>query len=118
MKTMDRHSGFVQTVLVVAALAPFGAANAEDEKNEGSKAEAWVSVGGAAVSGDSADRSIFGQYNGLRTDSFYGLFDFEYFRRDESSGVLSQVRGRDVFIENRVLDLLWKKQGNWKFTAN
>jgi len=118
MKTMDRHPGFVRTALVVAALAPFGLANAEDDKDGGSKAEGWVSVGGAAVSGDSADRSIFGQYNGLRTDSFYGLFDFEYFRRDEETGVWTQFRGRDVFLETRELDFLWKKQGDWRFTAN
>lgn len=114
MKTIVRHPGFRQTVLAMAVLAAFGPAHAEDE----SVMEASVSAGAAYVSGDKADRAIFGQYNGLRDYSGYGLLDFDYYRRNDETGTVTRFNGYNLFNETRELGFLWKRQGNWKLSAD
>lgn len=112
MTTNNRHPGFGHAVLALAMLAAFGPAHAQE-----SRMEAAVSVGAGGVSGDSADRAIFGQYNGLRPDRAYGLLDFHYNRRIESTGIWTRFQGVNVLGENRELNFLWNKVGDWKFTA-
>jgi MtrB/PioB family decaheme-associated outer membrane protein len=97
---------------VLAACVPAHAA--EDE----SVAEGSVSAGAAYASGDSADRAIFGQYNGMRRHNWYGLLDFDYYRRNDDTGMVTTFRGFNVLGETRELGFMWKQQGNWKITAD
>lgn len=115
MKAMNRHPGSGRTVLALTLLAALGAAHAAEEE---SVTESSVTAGVGVVSGDSEDRAIFGQYNGLRPDRGYGLLDFDYYRRNDSTGTLTKFQGIGVLGENRELHFLWKRQGNWKFTAD
>ncbi len=98
--------------IAVANLAATGLAHAQESVAEGS-----VSVGVGGVSGSSADRAIFGQYNGLRTGGGYGLLDFDYYRRNDATGTVTWFKGFNVLGETRELDFLWKRQGDWRFSA-
>ena len=136
MTTFDRQGGFSRTVMAVALLAALdpafaqtNAANAAPTSGlavapttptstgQGVETDAYVSAGAAGVSGDSADRAIFGEYNGLRTRNAYGLLDFGYNRRDWGTGTLLQIQGTNLFLETRELSLMWKRQGDWKAWA-
>lgn len=98
---------------VLAAFAVAGPVHAE----EGSSAEGSVSVGVGVPSGDAADRAIFGQYNGMRDRSAYGLLGFDYDRRDDKTGLVVQATGTQLLLDTRELALLWKRQGDWRLTA-
>lgn len=108
------HIPLCRTALAVAVLAAFGAAHAQ----EGSEFEAAVTAGVGAVSGDKADRSWFGQYNGMRSDDIYGLLGVEYERRNAANGTSVRLLGTNLGLETRELDFTWKKQGDWRFSAN
>jgi MtrB/PioB family decaheme-associated outer membrane protein len=103
-------------VLAVAVLSALGAARAQDPTfaELTSPDKGYVSVGAAGVSGDSEDRSLFGQYNGLRKDDAYFLLDFGYVKRDEATGTWTIVEGRNLGLETRELRGLFGPQGNWK----
>ena len=68
-----------------------------------------VSIGAGVVSGDRADRALFGQYNGLRTHGAVGLFGFEYARRDDDAGTSYRLEGSDQLGQSRALDLRWAR---------
>jgi len=114
MTTMNRPGGITRSALVAAMLAAFPVAQAQ----EASATEGSVTVGVGSVSGDSQDRAIFGQYNGLRVDGLNGLLDFDYYRRDDEAGTVAKFRGIGVLGENRELHYLWKRQGDWKLALD
>lgn len=121
--TTIRHIVLRPTAIALAVLAALGTAQAQTseakpDEPKGSDLQASVTVGGAWVSGDSADRAIFGQYNGLRDRDGYGLLGFEYDRRDAATGTWVQMQGLDLGLDTRELNFLWKRQGSWKITAD
>ena len=133
MKTFVRHSCLQPTVLAIALLAAFGpvhaqtpeAKPAEAKPAEAAPAEATtkeahasVSLGGAWASGSSADRAFFGQYNGMRDQSVYGLLDFDYRRSDSADGTSTGLTGTNLGLQTRELLFYWQKQGDWKFSAD
>jgi len=79
--------------------------------------ERSVTVGVAAATGDQGDRAQFGQYNGYSARNSAALLDFDFYRRDDEQGLLTHIQGLDLLGETRALDLLWKKQGDWSFSA-
>ncbi|MGE5337101.1 MAG: MtrB/PioB family decaheme-associated outer membrane protein, partial [Gemmatimonadota bacterium] len=109
MKASSRHFVLCRTAIAIAVLAACGATRAE------STAQGSVSVGAGAVSGNSADRSLFGQYNGMRNESGYGLLDFSYYRFDPDTGRVVDALGSNLGLDTRELQFGWKKQGDWKF---
>lgn len=115
MKPPFRKSVLRPTVLALAVLAACGTAQAQDAASD---LRAYVTAGAAGVTGDAADRALFGQYNGLRDRDYYGLLDFGYSRRNADTGVWAEAYGRDLALDTRELGLLWKRQGNWRLTAN
>lgn len=118
MSTTNWHPGIGRTAVALALLAACGSAHAQVDKKDASRAEGSISVGVGVAGGDSADRAIFGQYNGLRDDRSFGLLDFEYFRRNDSGSSWTRLQGIGVLGENRELEFLWKRQGNWKFSVD
>jgi MtrB/PioB family decaheme-associated outer membrane protein len=119
MTTMNTR--FVQKALALAITAAFGpVAFAEDnpEVAEFTQPSSSVSVGLGAVSGDSKDRSIFGQYNGMRKDSAYGLFDLDLVKRDDATGTWMILKGSNLGLDNRELSGTYEKQGDWKVTGS
>lgn len=117
-----RQSGSRQTVLALALLAAFDQAQAQAQTSEAqaqtSEAQGSVSFGLGAVSGNSADRALFGQYNGVRTGGVIGLLGVEYSRRDPATGTSTEFEASNLLGDNRELGLRWKKQGDWKFFAD
>jgi MtrB/PioB family decaheme-associated outer membrane protein len=73
-----------------------------------------VSAGAAGVTGNQKDRSLFGQYNGLRKDDAFLMLDFSYVKRDEATGTWTILEGRNLGLETRELRGQYGPQGNWK----
>ncbi|UCE31003.1 MAG: MtrB/PioB family decaheme-associated outer membrane protein [Burkholderiales bacterium] len=110
MTSIVRPTGIRETALALALLAAFAPAHADDE----SVMEASVAAGLGTASGDSADRSLFGQYNGLRRRSVYGLLDGDYYRRNDDEGTMTRLQAFDLLGETRTVSFVWKRQGRWK----
>lgn len=119
MSTIDRHNAFRPTVMALAlgaALATMaGAARAADEEAPAMTASA--SAGVAGVGGTGAARAIFGQYNGLRTKTITGTYDFNYERRNEDTGRSVLFTGSKLPDETMEFGFNWKQPGDWKFSA-
>jgi MtrB/PioB family decaheme-associated outer membrane protein len=101
-------------LLCLAMPAALGLAHADDDPAPLAVAAGSVSVGAAAVSGDAKDRSLFGQYNGLRKDDAYLMLDFGYVKRDDASGTWTLVEGRNLGLDSREARAQLERQGNWK----
>ena len=81
--------------------------------------EASVSAGIGLVSGNRENRLLFDQYSGLRPSAnVFGLFGAEYYRRDDVRGTSVQFEALDLLTGNRELGLRWKRQGDWKLSAD
>lgn len=120
MKTAKKRFVLSQEILVLSLLAAFGPANAQDEDEallELAKPDSAVSVGLGAASGNSQDKSIFGQYNGLRSNGAKLLLDVDINKRDDASGTWTLFQGRNLGLNNREFDATYLKQGNWKLSA-
>src|SRR5450756_2568997 len=101
--TTNRHRngiGSRQKILVLALLAVFGPAHAEDASVAAliNPDTAVASAGLGWASGDSGDRGLFGQYNGLRVNSANLLLDFLYTQRDDN-GVWTRSVGRNLGLD-------------------
>jgi MtrB/PioB family decaheme-associated outer membrane protein len=120
MKTNIQQFGFNQTLIAVAVLATCGPAHAEDDEVAAliKPDRASVSVGAAGVSGDHRDRSLWGQYNGMREDDAYFLLDFDYLTRDDQTGTWVNLYGRNLGLDTRELGGAWNKQGDWKVSLD
>lgn len=123
MRTPVRHRSLRPTAVAIALLAAFGPAQAQTGEakpaEESTKSvQASVSVGAAWASGDSADRAFFGQYNGMRDQSVFGLFDLDYRRADSADGTSTGLVGTNLGLQTRELLFYWGKQGDWRFTAD
>ncbi len=112
MKASLRQFVLCQTAVAVAVLAAFGSVRAENE------AGGSVSAGAGAASGNSSDRALFGQYNGMRQDSGYGLFDFTYYRFNTDAGTAVDARGTNLGLDTRELQFGWRKQGDWRMSLD
>ncbi len=77
-----------------------------------------VDVGLGLVSGDSADRALFGQYNGLRNRSTAVTLGLDYSLRKESTSTWVDLQGSNLLGDTRELRLVWKNPGDWKLSAN
>lgn len=117
MNTPKLHLGFCRKIIALCVLAAFGPASAAegDEVAQLTQPESSVSVGLGAVSGDSKDRAIFGQYTGMRKNSGYGLFDIDLVKRENVTGTWTTFTGRNLGLDNRELGFSQQKQGDWKY---
>ncbi len=108
------------TLLVLALFAAYGSVHAQGADAEKySLVEGSASVGLGLISGDSAERAQFGQYNGLRNaPTAVGLLGFDYLRRDLREGTAIHFSGTNLGLQTRELRLGWNKQGDWKVFAD
>ncbi|MCX7179758.1 MAG: MtrB/PioB family decaheme-associated outer membrane protein [Proteobacteria bacterium] len=122
MNTQKQHFGFKQRALLIALLAAYAPVHADEGElwqfsPLAVKPEQSVSVGVIGVSGNSQDRSIFGQYNGLSKESGRPLLDFDYMQRDDATGTWTILKGNNLGLDNRDLTATYWKQGDWRLTA-
>jgi MtrB/PioB family decaheme-associated outer membrane protein len=115
-----RHApGLRRTAIALALLGAFSPLYAAaDDMAQFTKPESSASIGVAAVSGDSKDRAIFGQYNGMREHNVVGLLDLDYVKRDDATGTWVIVKAQNLGLDSRELSVVHEKQGNWKTTAS
>lgn len=120
--TKKRHGngiGSSRKILVLALLAVFGPAHAEDENVAAliNPNTAVASIGVGWASGNSSDREFFGQYNGLRVNDANALLDFLYVRRDDT-GLWTRAEGRNLGLDVLEFGLSGQKQGDWKLALD
>ncbi|MGH8746922.1 MAG: MtrB/PioB family decaheme-associated outer membrane protein, partial [Burkholderiales bacterium] len=77
-----------------------------------------VSVGVATATGNQSDRTVFGEYNGLRKNGGNLMLDIDYARRDEKTGTWTIIRGRDLGLDTPELDFTIDRQGDWRVSAD
>jgi MtrB/PioB family decaheme-associated outer membrane protein len=114
---------FSRSALALAVCAAFAGAQAQEKKEiteEKSPIEtrATIEIGAAGVTGDPADRAFWGQYNGMRNQDAYGLFNFDYSRRDGSTGTWLDIVGSNLGLQTRELGAVWSRQGDWSVEAS
>ncbi len=110
---------FRLTAVAIAASAACMGVHAEAEPEEGQKVQTTVSVGVGMVNGTSADRAMFGQYNGLRKDSnALALLGIDYSSHNPETSDWIDFQGENLLGDTREMRLVWKNPGDWKFTAN
>ena len=115
MRANDSTRRLRMKVLAAALAAAFGTAHAQDDEvAAATQPSSSVSAGGAAVSGSPHERSLFGQYNGLREQDGYFLLDVDFLRRDNATGTWLSFYGRDLGLDTRELRAQWDRQGNFK----
>ena len=103
---------FQRTALALAACAAFLPAHAQ------SPAETTIAAGVYFLSGDGLDRALFNQYRGIDPDSNLSAgLDIDYSLRQDEEGNWVDFLGTDLFSSERELNLVWKKPGDWKLTA-
>jgi MtrB/PioB family decaheme-associated outer membrane protein len=71
-----------------------------------------IDVGVGMVSGDARR---FGTYNGMSTESAYGLLNLDLVQRDDATGTWFRLKGNNLGVDNRHLRLEHQKQGDWAY---
>ena len=114
MMTSTPSFHFQRTALALAICAVFVPVHAEIKP-----VEATVTLGLGAVNGSSADRALFGQYNGLSKNSdLVAMLGIDYSLRTDDPARWIDFQGSNLLGNTREMNLLWKDPGQWKFTAD
>lgn len=61
------------------------------------------------------DNTRYGQYNGLRDDGPYAIFNVEIKKRDENTGTWLNLTGRNLGLSNRDIRFEHIKQRHWAY---
>ena len=118
MKSSKQKLVFRKKILVLSVLMAMGVAHAEEDEDvvKLTKNESSVSVGAGNVTGYSADRSIFTQYNGMRNNDVNILLDLNVTRLNEEKGVWTRIEGHNLLLDDREFTYSRNKQGDWKYS--
>ena len=82
-------------------------------------AQTVISIGAGVTSGNSADRALFGQYNGLGGDrKAVATLGIDYSLRDQDASQWLDIKGSNLLGNTRELGLVWKDPGKWTINAN
>ena len=116
MNITRQDFGFRQSLIALAVLAACTQVYAQDsDAAQQSRPESSVSVGAGAISGNQRDRSLMGQYSGMRDNSGFIQLDVDINKRDDETGTSMTVKGRNLGLDNRDLSFTHEKQGDWKY---
>lgn len=75
-------------------------------------------IGIGSASGNAHDRTMFGQYNGLRQHGGNAILDIEMVKRDNATGFWTNLSGRNIGLDNQELSFSQQRQGDWKYNIN
>ena len=114
MNIHNQNAAFKKTLISIAVVAACAPALAQTDVSELIKPDSTISMGAGYVDGGKRDASLGGQYNGLRNESGVLLLDIDSTKRDDASGVVMIIKGRNLGLENRDLSFAREKQGDWK----
>ena len=116
MKT--RETLLTRTALAMAVAAAFTPARAQESDAASlARPESSARLGVGITTGNERDRTIFGQYNGLREDRTHLLLDVDYIKRNDATGLWTIVRGRNLGLDSRDGSATVQKQGDWRITV-
>jgi len=105
-----------RTILGLAVAAVFAPAQAQEADQAAAlkRPDSTVALGGGISSGTPRDRSIWGQYNGLREHDANLLLDIDFVRRDDATGTWTTLRGRNLGLDSRDISFGYQRQGDWR----
>lgn len=116
MKNSKQGFDIRLSVIALAILATFNPAYAQESELAALiKPDSTISVGIANLSGDSKERAIFGQFNGMRKDSTFGLFDLDYLSREDATGTWINLKALNLGLDSREISFAHARQGAWKY---
>lgn len=120
MKNANPKLGVGRALIALAVLLlPPVTGHAEDGDIAAlAKPESSLGAGIGVVSGNQKDRSIFGQYNGMRKDDAHLQLEFDYVKRNDATGNWTIFRGRNLGLDTREFGAELGRQGDWKFTLD
>lgn len=78
------------------------------------KPESSVSIGLGSVSGDS---QRYGMYNGQHDSGVFGIGEFSFVSRDDTSGTWLRAQGRNLGLPQAELRGEYERQGHWLYFA-
>lgn len=106
--------------MALGTLGAFAAARAQESPGGAGLRvpQSWASAGLAHGSGEERERTLWGQYNGLREHDSNLLLDADIVKRNEQTGFWASFRGRDLGLETPELGLTLQQQGNWRFNID
>jgi MtrB/PioB family decaheme-associated outer membrane protein len=118
MKSSNKQLATSHKLLLLSVLAAFGSAHADDDEiAQLTKPSSSINVGLGGVVGNSLDRTIFGQYNGLRKDNASIILDLDLTRRDDAAGLWTIFQGKNLGLDDREMSFSQNKQGEWKYSV-
>lgn len=108
-----------KTILGLAVAGAFSPVCAQDAADAAAlkRPDSSASLGAGLVTGSERNRSISGQYNGLREHDANLLLDFDYVRRDDATGMWTTLRGRNLGLDSRDLGFSLQRQGDWRVSG-
>ncbi|RFO98927.1 hypothetical protein DIC66_03385 [Rhodoferax lacus] len=109
---------FSRTLVSMAVVAACAPAFAQADAAELTTPDSTVSVGAGIINGGKRDASLMGQYNGRRNEEAVLQLDIDSTKRDDASGVVMIIKGRDLGLESRELSFAREKQGDWKYSLD
>jgi MtrB/PioB family decaheme-associated outer membrane protein len=104
-----------RSALAVAVVAAFAPARAQETDAAALKRpDSQVRLGVGITPGNERDRTIWGQYNGMREGDTHLLLDLDYVKRNDETGFWTTLRGRNLGLETRDIAATLQKQGDWR----
>ena len=100
------------SALFIVHVSAWAAENANDKLRQLIKPQSTVNIGAGYLFNDNAR---FGQYTGLRDQGVYSIFNLDFVKRDDDTGIWYKLMGRNLGFENRDLRLEHGRQGNWGY---
>src|SRR6185436_2513446 len=102
-----------RSALAVAVVAAFAPARAQETDAAALKRpDSQVRLGVGITPGNERDRTIWGQYNGMREGDTHLLLDLDYVKRSDETGFWTTLRGRNLGLETRDIAATLQKQGD------
>jgi MtrB/PioB family decaheme-associated outer membrane protein len=115
----NRKPNLGKTVIALCVLGAFAPARAQEADIGGLKRpDSAISVGAGLATGSDRDKSLFGQYNGLREHRYNLLLDADIVKRNDETGFWTTFRGRDLGLETPELGLTLQRQGDWRLNLD
>lgn len=119
MNINQQSFAFRKTLIAIAVLAACAPVCAQDSGiAELISPQSSISIGVGGVSGDQRDRALFGQYNGMRDNKVFLQADVDINKRDDATGILTTLKGRNLGLDNRDISFSHEKQGDWKYVLD
>jgi MtrB/PioB family decaheme-associated outer membrane protein len=107
-----------RTLVALAVAAAWSTAQAQDITEVAAPSGSSIAVGVGVASGDEQERARFGMFNGLRKHDVDALIGFRYEQPWSASGTGLRLEGRNLGLDSRELNFVYRRPGDFKATAD